>query len=147
MAARYPDLAPQFFTKVNLTSLVNAIDVNVLYEEVSAITSIVGLQPHKRAGNWGDGTFNSGTLDYGTVNDRIRNVENGTYRVYNDYVSKSGGTTIRPAGTGTVNLTLQTQTSQTAALFEAKNSDGTTTLASLSAAGVFRAVTIDGGSA
>ena len=146
MASLYPNFPVVFSPKVNLEDTVIAEDVNRLYEEVTAIANVTGLTPQTRSTAWTSGTFDTSTTTYSSVGERIRNTENGTYIVYNDYVSKSGGTTIVSSGTSVVNLSLKLRSSQTANMLELKDTSDAI-LASVSAAGTLRAVLIDGGSA
>ena len=146
--ANFPSFPVSFTQKVDLTDLVAAKDVNDLYDEVTAIAGTLGLDPNKRAAAWNtSNTFITNTTNFSTVNSRIANVENGTFIVYQDYVSKSGGTTIYPGtATTTVNLTLRAAASQSVPTLEVKDSLNNT-VASISAAGLLKAVLIDGGSA
>lgn len=159
MTAAYPGLTPALTPKTDLTSIVMAVDVNAINDEVISIGTTVGLNPQNRGSNWGTGVAGGGTVSgsfttssllYTTVGQRILNVENGTYLVYNDYISSTvsgtSGNIITPAGTTTVNLTLKAQTSQTANLLEAKNSAGTAVV-TVGPTGTLQAVLIDGGTA
>lgn len=146
MAALYPNFPVTFSPKVNLESIVVAEDVNRVYEEVTAIAATVGLTPQTRSTSWGTGTFNTATTTYSTLAERLRNSENGTFIVYNDYVSKSGGTTISSVSAGTVSLIIRAKSDQTADLLNITKSDNSP-LVSVTKDGLFRAVTIDGGSA
>lgn len=147
--ASYPGALPTFTPKQNITDLVNAQDVNVLYDEVSAGLSTLGISASTRVVSWSAGSFNTSTTSYPSVAKRIENVETGTYIVYNDYISKTsaaGNNTIIPSGTSTVNLTLKLRSGQTANAFDVKDSSDVV-IASVNKDGVFRAVGIDGGSA
>jgi hypothetical protein len=150
MAAAYPGLTPALTSKVDLSSTVYAADVNDLNSEVIAIAATVGLTPQTRGSAWGVGSFATASLNYTTVGQRVLNVENGTYLVYNDYLSKtaaSGNNVITPANTSTVNLSLKSASGQTADLFQALPFGAGSALASISSTGTLQAVLIDGGSA
>ena len=150
MAAAYPGLTPALTSKVDLSSTVYAADVNDLNNEVIAIASAVGLTPQTRGSAWSVGSFSSASLSFTNVAQRILNVENGTFLVYTDYLSKSaisGSNTITPANTSTVNLTLKSVASQTADLFQVLPAGSGSALASVSSSGTLQAVLIDGGSA
>lgn len=159
MTANYPAGNPALTQKTDLTSVVMAADVNSINDEVIAIGTTVGLTPQTRAANWGSGVSGGGTvqgsftttgLTYTTVGQRILNVENGTFIVYNDYVSMSaaaGRNVITPAGTSTVNLTLKGQTGQTAHLLEITPAGTTTPVVTVGVDGTLQAVYIDGGAA
>jgi predicted phage gp36 major capsid-like protein len=142
MAANYPTTLPVFYTKTNLTDIVNAQDVNVLYDEVSAIASSVGAIPTTRVNSWGNTSFV--TTPFTTVAARIENVENGAYIAYNQRVNTAGGSTIVPT-TDVVAVTLQAATSVTSKnLLEVKNTSGTV-IAFISNTGTISANIIDGG--
>jgi hypothetical protein len=152
MTAQYPGSTVTFTPKVNLTDVVVANDINRAYEEISAIASTVGGNPQIRSASWGVGSYSTSTLNFTTLNDRILNVENGTYISYTDTPSltvrnSTTGNTITPSSTTAVNLTLKAVASQSVNVFETKNAAGTDTLVSINAAGTLKAVLIDGGSA
>lgn len=146
MAALYPSFPVTFSPKVNLEDIVVAEDVNRLYEEVTAIAATVGLTPQTRVTSWGTGSFNTATTTYSTLGERVRNVENGTFIVYNDYVSKSGGTTITSTSAGTISLGIKAKSDQTADLLSITRADNSV-LVSVTKDGLLTAVTIDGGNA
>lgn len=128
-------------------SVVKAQDINPVYGEVIAIANTLGTNPQTRETSWSSGSFGTSTTT--NVNDRITNVETGTYKVYNDYISRSslsGANTIQPVGsTTTVNLTVKPATSQSADLFQAVV--GSTVVTRIKADGTFLTSVIDGGSA
>jgi hypothetical protein len=123
MAANYPSSVTTFTKKVDLLDLVVAADVNSVYDEVTAIETILGALPATSTG-W-SGSFDSSTTSWTTLRDRIQNIEFGTYTAFTDRVSKSGGTTITSSANGTVSLAIQAKSGQTADIFQAKNSSGT----------------------
>lgn len=145
--ANYPSYPVTFAQKQDLVSLVAAGDVNVVYDEVTAIAGTLGIDPQKRTPAWNTSNAFTTNTTFASVDARIDNVENGTFIVYQDYVKKSGGTTIDPGtATTTVNLTLKAATSQSVNLLEVKDASNTT-VASINKEGLLRAVLIDGGSA
>jgi hypothetical protein len=144
--ANYPSAPVSFNNRTNLVDTVDAGDVNALYDEVVAIANTVGLNPQQRAVAWATGTFSTAATTWATVDARIQNAENGVREAFTNRVLTSGGSIILPSGTSTVNLTLRAVASQTANLFEARNSSNTV-VASVTPAGTLRAVLIDGGSA
>lgn len=145
--ANYPSYPVTFAQKQDLVSLVAAGDVNVVYDEVTAIAGTLGIDPQKRTPAWNTTNAFTTNTTFTSVDARIDNVENGTFIVYQDYVSKSGGTTINPGtSTNVVNLTLKSASGQTANLLEVKDSSNST-VASINKDGLLRAVLIDGGSA
>ena len=129
MPANYPDGLPILPSQqVDGTSVVEAADVNPVYLELSALASTVGTLPANRAVAWGDAgeTFSTSFPgSFSTVKDRIKNVENGTFIITNSAITTSGGRTILPSGTSTVNLSLRAQTSQTANLLELRDASNT----------------------
>lgn len=144
--ANYPTGLPVFDPKTNLEDTVNAPDINDAYTEILAIAQTAGLTPQTRAANWGVGNFDTTVLNYNTIGARVQNVENAAYITYNDYVSKSGGTTITSLANDTTSLIIKAKSGQTAPLLDVKNASNTT-LVSVSSAGTLTAVLIDGGSA
>ena len=143
MPASYPTSVKSFIAQVDLTSIVDAVDVNDAYDEITAIQTTLGTSP-ATSGTWGASSFSSSTTSWTTVKERIQNIENGVYPAVNGSVSKSGGDIITSSGASVVSLTLKGASSQSANLFEAKDSSNTV-LAFLSASGEFQAVKIDGG--
>lgn len=143
----YPSYPVTFTQKQDLVSLVAAGDVNVVYDEVTAIAGTLGVDPHKRTPAWNTTNAFTTNTTFTSVDTRLDNVENGTFIVYQDYVSKSGGTTINPGtATNVVNLTLKAASGQSVNLLEVKDSSNST-VASVNKDGLLRAVLIDGGSA
>jgi hypothetical protein len=133
--------------RIDGTSIVSAIDVNSVYQEVIALAATLGTNPQTRpaATPWTTGSPLDTSTTYTTVRDRISNVENGLNIVYNDYVKKSGGTTIQSSATTVVSLAVSAIASQTADLFQAVVSG--TAVTKITATGAFWTATIDGGTA
>ena len=133
--------------RIDGVSIVTAIDVNSTYQEIIAVESTLGTNPQTRpaATPWTTAVPLDTTTVFTTVRDRISNVENGLNIVYNDYVKKSGGTTIISSAVGIVSLTVAPVASQTADLFQAVVSGSPVT--KITAAGAFWTATIDGGTA
>ncbi|CAB4123884.1 hypothetical protein UFOVP45_48 [uncultured Caudovirales phage] len=128
MTARYPNSAVLFNYRHDVTDLVQAADVNILYDEVTAATTVLGLNPQASA-NWGTTvTLNTSTTDWSGSNGvagRLQNIENGLYTAYTSRVSSLGGSTVIPSDVSTVGLVIKSRSSQTADLFQAQLSDGT----------------------
>lgn len=146
----FPNTIPSFSAsnpRIDGTSIVSAIDVNALYQEVIAIASILGTNPQTRpaATPWTTSSPLDTATTFSTIRDRISNTENGLNIVYNDYVKKSGGTTIQSAAPAVVNLTLAPGTSQTADLFQSVV--GGTAVTKIDKTGKFWTSTLDGGTA
>ena len=132
---------------IDLDTVVVAAHPNVAYAEIGAIETVIGTSPNISA-TWGAAsTLDTATTSWTNVAARIQNLENGLYGTYTDYISKTASTghnTITPSGTSTVNLTLKAQTSQTANIFEARDSSNTV-VTKLDKDGYFQTAVIDGG--
>jgi len=134
MAATYPSSVKTFINKIDNTDAVIASDVNLAYEEITAIESTIGTTP-AISSTW-SGTFSTtSTNDFTTVGARLNNIEYGLYTAFNNRVSTGGGSTIASSST-TVGLTLTTSGSGN--LFSAGNTV-------INSSG--NIVTIDGGTA
>ena len=144
MAASYPSSQKTFTKKVDLTSVVQAADVNDTYDEIQAIEATVGITPDTVSTYSGTPDFSTPNA-WGTVANRISNIEKAAYYAYQNGLTALGGGTVSTPNTTTSNLTLSAISSQTSSLLKIVN--GATTLLSVSPAGVLQAVTIDGGSA
>lgn len=118
----------------DLKTIVYAKHVTQLYDEVTALEVHLGEGGVATSPAWGSG-FSTGTLSWGTLKDRLANIEKGVYEGKYGTVSITGGSTITPTATGTTNLVLKAYASQTAALLEFQNSSGTVTNG-ISASGV-----------
>lgn len=143
MPASYPNSVKSFIPQVDLVSIVDAIDVNDAYDEIVAIETAIGPNP-ATSDAWGSDTFSSSTTSWGTLKARIQNIEHGVYKAITDRISKAGGDTITASGASVIPLSLKGASSQSANLFEVKNSSDSI-LSFLSASGEFQAVKIDGG--
>jgi hypothetical protein len=74
MAATYPGVVRPFTTKVNITMDIDSSHVNDLQDEVAAVETILGVNPH-----YDIGLFTSGVVqNRGTVSNRIKGAEAGT---------------------------------------------------------------------
>ena len=106
MAAQYPASIKTFTSKVDNTDTVIASDVNLIYDEVTALETTLGTIP-ATSSTW-SGTFDStSTTDWSTVGARITNIEHGLNTAYNSRVNTAGGSTIASTST-TVGLTIST---------------------------------------
>ncbi len=144
MPALYPSQVTSFIKKVDLQSIVYAADVNDAYDEIVATQSVLGADP-ANGGVWGSASFNSTTTQWGTVASRIKNIENGVFYLNTNAVLKVGGSTITPSSSSTVGLNIRAASSQTANLFEVRNSSNSV-IANITATGAYIGV-IDGGTA
>lgn len=145
--ADYPTSVHTFTARTDGVDTVVASDVNTAYSEVTSLETVIGTTP-TAAVAWAGAvpTIPSGAFDHTTVKLRIVNAENAAFQAYTDRVKNTGGSTIQPSGTSTVNLILKGAASQTAKLLDIQSSAGTS-LVSVTSAGAFSAVSIDGGSA
>lgn len=145
--ASYPTTVKSWTALVDLDSVVVADDPNTAYSEIIAIENALGTSPTVSA-TWGaTSTLDIITTSWPSVAARIQNLENGIYGTSEDYISRTsiaGHNTITPAGTSTINLTLKAQTSQTANIFEARNSSNTAVTV-IDKDGFFQTSVIDGG--
>lgn len=144
MAASYPASQKTFTRKIDLTSVVQAADVNEAYDEIQSIESTVGLTPDTVSTYSGTPDFST-PKSWGTVSARISNIEKAAYYSYTTGITTTGGQTISTPATSTTNLTLSTISSQTADVFKITN--GVSTVLSVSPSGTLQAVVIDGGTA
>lgn len=139
MTARYPSGTITFNYRQDSTDLVQAADVNVLYDEVTAVGTTLGLDPHKST-IWGTtSTLDTTKTDwsaYNGVSGRLQNIENGLYAAYSQRVSTLGGSTVIPSTTTTTGLILKSVSLQTANLFEAQSSTSTTPVTKIDKDGV-----------
>jgi len=144
--ANYPNSVKVFDTKHDLTDIVYAADVNVVYDEVTAIQSNLGTLIKSRDDNWGVGTFSTSSTTWTSLKARVTNIENGVFTIFNNYVSTDGGDVIQQTSTGVVGLTIKQKGTATDNLLNFKSDDGTI-VASVSSAGVGSFSLIDGGTA
>lgn len=119
MPASYPASIKTFTKKRDLLDIVLAADINLVYDEVTAIEQKLGVYPATNTG-W-SGTFDQTTLAWPTVRERIQNIEYGLFTAFNDRVKTSGGSTLEPALTNVIGLTLKAVAGQTVDLFQARN--------------------------
>lgn len=125
MPASYPSSVKTFTKKRDLLDIVLAADINLVYDEVTAIETILGTNPATNAG-WTSGAFSTSTLNWPSVRARLQNIEYGLYDAHIDRVKSSGGSIITTTDNAVVSLTVTAKSGQTADLFQAKNSGGTT---------------------
>ena len=123
MTTSYPASVKSFTTKVDFTDTVLAEHVNSLQNEVTALQENLGT--YIKTGSGWVGSFDLVTTSWNTLKDRLANMEYGIKDIYDDYVAKSGGSTITPSGTSVKGLIIKAASGQTANLFEAQNSSST----------------------
>jgi len=145
MVASYPVSAPVLpATQVDGTSTVNAEDVNLVYDELAAVANTLGVAPATRSAAWGSNSYNTGTLTFGTVGARIKNVEDGVQVITASALTTVGNKTVTVASDANVSLALKAKSGQTGNLFETRLSDNTL-VTEINASGYI--VAIDGGTA
>jgi hypothetical protein len=142
MTAVYPANTQTFVARTDNVDTVQAVDVNLLYDEVTAIEVTVGTSPQVSAG-W-SGSFDNTTTDFVTVKARLQNLEYGTNAAFTNRVNVAGGSQILPANTSTVGLSLKAAGTSGSNLLEIKNSSNTVVTAVGPDGWI---VTIDGGTA
>lgn len=122
MAAVYPSTIKNFIQKVDNTDPVVANDVNVVYDEVTSIETVLGTIP--TVSSW-SGSFNQVTSDWVTVSGRIQNIEYGLNEAYNNFTDKRGGSIITPSSATVIGVTIKAASGQTANLTNWRNSSNT----------------------
>lgn len=123
MTSYYPtSVKNDFTTKINFTDSILAGHVNDLQDEVTAIETTLGSLVNVGSG-W-VGSFDQVTTNWDNLKDRIANIEYGLGATFNDYVSKTGGTTLQPSSASIKGLIVKAKASQTANLVEFQTSAG-----------------------
>jgi hypothetical protein len=123
VTASYPASVKSFTTKVDFTDTVLAEHVNSLQAEVNALQANLGT--FIKTGSGWVGVFDVVTTNWNTLKDRLANMEYGIKDVYDDYVSRSGGSSIVASGAAIKGLIVKGASSQTANLVEFQTSAGT----------------------
>jgi hypothetical protein len=124
MPASYPNNVKAFTPKVNVVDLIQAADPNSLFDEVTAIESVIGTTPSVATAATASGWANTAT-DYTTINGRLANIEKGIVAdTHTQYVKNVGGSSIVISGASTVGLAITAAVSQSADLMQWKDSDG-----------------------
>ena len=126
MAASYPSSVASFSTKVNNITTVMAEDPNTIQDEVRAVQSYLGTNPHI-SGSMASGSFiSTSSYVFTDVNARLNNIEAGLYKAVNtSYVTKVGGDTITASASTVKGLIIKGASSQTANLQEWQLPNGT----------------------
>jgi len=136
MPATYPNSVKTFTPKVNVIDLIQAADPNSLFDEVTAIESVIGTTPSVATAASASGWANTAT-DYVTLNGRLANIEKGIVAdTHTQYVKIVGGSTITASTSSTKGLIVKGAASQSANLQEWQTSNGTV-VAAISANGTF----------
>jgi hypothetical protein len=125
MAASYPSNVKSFTPKVNVVDLIQAADPNSLFDEVTAIESVIGTTPSIATAATASGWANTAT-DYTTINGRLANIEKGIVAdTHTQYVKNVGGSEIVISGPSVVGLKVTAAASQSADLMQWKDASGT----------------------
>ena len=144
MTASYPGSVRTFTPKVNIVDLIQAADPNSLFEEVTAIESVIGTSPSIATAAVASGWANTAT-DYTTISGRIANIEKGIVAdTHTQYVKVAGGSTVVTSDAVVTGLIIKGSVSQSANLQEWQDSTGTV-VAYVDASGKFSAVNVSGG--
>jgi hypothetical protein len=139
MPATYPNSVKTFTPKVNVVDLIQAADPNSLFDEVTAIESVIGTTPSVATAATASGWANTAT-DYTTLNGRLANIEKGIVAdSHTQYVKIVGGSTITSSTSSTKGLVIKGAASQSANLQEWQSSNGTV-VAAISADGSFSSI-------
>jgi len=145
MAASYPLSVKSFTPKVNVVDIIQAADPNSLFDEVTAIESVIGTSPSLATAATASGWANTAT-DYTTLNGRLANIEKGIVAdTHTQYVKVAGGSIITAGTSSTKGLVVKGTTSQSANLQEWQDSTGTV-VAYVDPSGNFSATNVTGGS-
>lgn len=95
MTAYYPsNIRNNFSVKQNFINTVENVDVNDLQDEITAVETYLGSNPHISAG-W-SGSFTTSTTTWASLAARVQNIEYGLNSAINETVAASGltGTTL-----------------------------------------------------
>lgn len=126
MTAVYPGSIKAFNRRRDLLDIIQAVDINQTYDEITAMQTTLGTTLlSKVESQWTSGVFSAGT-SWATFRERVENIESGVYTAVNARVNTTGGSTITPSTASTVGLVLQAASSQTADLLQLKTASGTT---------------------
>lgn len=144
MTAYYPgNIKNDFSTKSNNVTIVDASHPNTLQEEVVAIETIIGTNPHYATNVYTTSGYSAAnTTSFSDLKSRLTNLEVGvTGDVHTQYAKVAGGSIIASSSSTVKSLVLKGAASQTANLQEWQNSSGTV-LASVDANGGLTDATI-----
>ena len=133
---------PGFEYPEDLKTVVYARHVVSIYDEVTAVQQQLGAGGVATSGTWGSGAFSSATTAWGSLKERLQNIENGVFTSVNNRVSTVGGSSI-VSSSSAVGLIIRTSGSGN--LLELRNTSNTL-VNRFAADGTFFGV-IDGGTA
>ena len=122
----WPGTVPTYTTKVDIVDVVQAAHPNALQDDVTAIATNLGTNPHISTAVSSTDTFNPSSVTYTNVKLRLANIEKGVVGdSHSQYVKIAGGSTILPTTGTPVNLVVQAKSGSSANLTEWRNSAGT----------------------
>lgn len=115
MAAAYPNTVQSFSVKQDFVTTVDAADPNSIQDEVVAIETVIGTNPHVSTAPASTGTFVATSVTYASLAARLANIEQGIVGdTHVHYMKLAGGSTVTSSAVGVVGLTYKAITSQTA---------------------------------
>lgn len=133
----FPAAIPTFTTKIDIYDVLFASHVNGLQNEVVAIASSLGVNPHVSPVVSPGTSFITAATTHATLGARLSNIENGVAGdSHTQYAKTAGGSTILSSATGVVGLNVRAMAAQTANILECRNSAGTVVFAVTAAGAV-----------
>ena len=108
MVATYPGTKRAFTTHINTTEVIDASHMNDVQDEIMAMQTYIGLNPHVSTAGAGSslGAWSSATRTYATLSDRLANLEAGDLAdTHTQYVRFTGTETIPGTKTFAANST------------------------------------------
>jgi hypothetical protein len=124
MSAVYPSAIKTFNRRRDLLDIIQAVDINQTYDEITALQTTLGTFINSKPAAWSSGSFTTPS-SWPTFRERIENIEAGVFVAFNDRVRTSGGSTVTVTDNATVSLTIRAKSGQTADLLQLQNSSGT----------------------
>lgn len=124
MSAVYPSAIKTFNRRRDLLDIIQAVDINQAYDEITALQTVLGTFLTSKPAAWSSGSFTTPS-SWPTFRERIENIEAGVFSAFNDRVRSTGGTTITVTNNATVSLAIRANSGQTADLLQVQNSSGT----------------------
>jgi len=135
--ASYPGSVRSFTTKQNVVDLIDASHPNVLQDEVAAIQTIVGINPHVSTAPSPAGTFITVSTTFASLAARIANIETGVVAdSHTQYLHLSGGDTMQGSTDSTIVHRIRARAGQTGALVRVESNDQATAYFQVTTGGV-----------
>jgi len=123
VSAVYPSAIKTFSRRRDLLDIIQAVDINQVYDEVTSVQTALGTFLTSKPAAWSSGSFTTPS-SWPTLRERIENIEAGVFAAVNNRVLVSGGSTITSTENATVSLTIRAKSGQTADLLSLQNSSG-----------------------